>query len=54
MKAILFDGTEICFSGNDVREITIEHGDYSLLITFDELYSRQTGYKVERASRIEV
>lgn len=54
MKAILFDGTEIYFSGNDVKEITIEYGDYSLLITFNELYSRQTGYTTERASSIEV
>lgn len=34
MKAKLFDGTEIAFSGEDVESVDFEIGDYSILIRF--------------------
>lgn len=52
MKAKLFDGTVITFSGKDVKSIDIEYDDYSILITFDKLYKKETGYTTVRAESI--
>lgn len=54
MKAKLFDGFELEFSGSDVESIDIEYGDYSLLITFNRNFRDRTGYAVERAEWISI
>lgn len=54
MTARLFDGTELYFHRYDVKSIEIETNDYSILITFDEIYSAETGYTTERAEWIKI
>ena len=50
MKAKLFDGREIEFSGNEVEKIRIEYNDYSILIDFKQ--PNIGGWETERAESI--
>lgn len=52
MKAKLFDGTYITFDGSEVKEISIEFFDYSILISFKK--NNKGGWGVERAEWISI
>ena len=52
MKVKLFDGSEINFNENEIKEIRIEPCDYSILIEFKQ--PNEGGWGTERAEWIKI